>query len=395
MGSHHAPMGRFFRVRPFVAGKICRRQRQRLLLLFRSTEIAYTSPLNYCVLPQTYEPNEPIPFAAVNTGTGNTTVSVYGDGDQLLWSQNFSGNTVSGSIPASITNENLTIDSVNFTHASDSPIKKPTYPETSSTKVTPDIQALIISPDPMLTGKNPITHKDVDPVRRAVTDALTAKGIKYKELLRERATWENVAKYGRYGNIKYVYLMAHGDYTFEKVYPDIYRTWTMLYDGPVLSCKQSDFVTAPGWCKPLPDKIESRNTWASMGFDKLEFFYNASCHGGLLTIDAAGQLVLGDPGQRGLFLDEEHLSDMTCALNLQDTSKARCYHGWFDRGQAGVGSPHSNWGGILWWWLGEGNTLGDALNVAIQERLDNTALNNFRLKGQGLITNIRLSHSSN
>ncbi len=188
---------------------------------------------------------------------------MYADGGQLIWQQSFIGNTISGSIPASLITENLNIESVNFARVNELPIQKPIYPGTSSTKVTPEIQALIISPDPLLFK--------LDIVRTWVEEAFEARGIKYKELVHKTAIWDNVAKFGRYGNIKYVYLMAHGSYYQENTFPIVYRTGTQLFDGRIVSCKQSDFVHAPGWCVPFNGE-QRINTWASMGFDKLEFF---------------------------------------------------------------------------------------------------------------------------
>jgi hypothetical protein len=83
---------------------------------------------------------------------------------------------------------------------------------------------------------------------------------------------------------------------------------------------------------------------------------------------------------------------------LYDTYKARCYHGWYNPGWVGtIGNrtSYQNWAGNVWGKLKEGQNLLDALNYAIQEN-DNftpdSAINNYRLKGQGLLTNIYLSH---
>jgi len=58
-------------------------------------------------------------------------------------------------------------------------------------------------------------------------------------------------------------------------------------------------------------------------------------------------------------------------------------------------STYQEWGKDVWQKLGEGRTLGDALNYAIQETErygPESAVQNYRLKGQGLEwMNIRLS----
>ncbi len=111
-----------------------------------------------------------------------------------------------------------------------------------------------------------------------------------------------------------------------------------------------------------------------------------------MTIDTAGRLVPGEPGKKGLFLDPEFASDMFYALNLYDTSKARCYHGWFGKSEAG-NSAYSVWGGTVWLTLKAGGFLLQALNFAFQDLdLGPDAANNVRLKGQGTIEVIRLNN---
>jgi hypothetical protein len=366
------------------------------------TEITSTSPLSYCILPSAYEPNEPIPFTAFNTGAGNATIEVYGNGEQLLWSQNFSGNTITGSIPADYTSDDQIIDYITFTSASGGSVTKTTFPKVKPGDIDVDVQALMIMPATDLF--------DLDPyVRLKVLQTFIDRGIKFKRFEGTEATWENVARYGQWGFVKYIYLLTHGKYEY-KYHPggdpntpeeQIYRTYCSLSGGVVLSCKASEYTTPPGWCKPFPDPIERAvPTWASMQFDRIQFFYNDACYGGRLKINGAGQLVEGQPGQMGVVYDGPH-SDMSLALGLQDTYEARCYHGWYDKGWVGwavTSNEHSSyqeWGKDVWQKLREGHNLYDALQYAISETEwfgPTAAVNNYRLKGQGLLTDIRIRH---
>lgn len=169
----------------------------------------------------------------------------------------------------------------------------------------------------------------------------------------------------------------------------------------MLSCKASEYTTPPDWCVPFPDTIErSIRTWASMQFDRIVFLYNDSCYGGRLKINGAGQLVEGQSGQMGMVFDGPH-SDMSLALNLQDDYESRACHGWYDKGWVGYGfgyeddrESYQEWGKHIWEKLGAGHNLYDAISHAIDETEwfgPDAAVNNYRLKGQGSPTDIKVS----
>lgn len=99
----------------------------------------------------------------------------------------------------------------------------------------------------------------------------------------------------------------------------------------------------------------------------------------------------GEPGPIGLFDGPD--SDMSFALKLDDTSKDRCYHGWYDV-SGGPLISCGDWGMAVWKKLGEGHNLEDALLYAIQKTTQfgpGDAINNYRIKGPGLTTNIYVS----
>jgi hypothetical protein len=359
-----------------------------------TTEINYTSPLSYCIIPATYEPNEPIPFTAFNTGDGDAIVEVYGDGGQLVWSQNFIGNTISGFIPADYTGIQHTIDNIVFSSDSGGFVGKTTYPRVPLKGVDTKIQALLVMPDPTLF--------DYDPqCRYAIIRAFSDKGIPFARFEASEATWENVAKYGQHGFVKYLYFLGHGAYKYEYGDPNsptiIYRTRQTFADCTVLPCKATEFETPPSWCVPFPENIErSVHTWASMQFDRLVWVYNDACYGGRLKINGADQLVEGQPGQQGLVFDGPQ-SDISLALYMQNTYEPRCYHGWYN--PAWFGSLHQTsyqeWGKAVWNWLHDGHDIYEALNHAIDECEDfsaDAAVNNYRLKGQGELTKVYLKH---
>ena len=109
--------------------------------------------------------------------------------------------------------------------------------------------------------------------------------------------------------------------------------------------------------------------------------------GGRLKFDGAGHLVEGQPGQLGVVFDGPQ-SDISLALNMQDTYEPRCYHGWWQEGWVGWAvipneySTYQEWGKDVWQKLGEGKNLYDALNYAIQETElygPESAVQNYRL----------------
>ena len=233
-------------------------------------------------------------------------------------------------------------------------------------------------------------------VRYKVLKAFVDRGIKVKRFEGSQATWENVARYGQYGFVKYIYILAHGDYNIgEETDNEILRTFVKLADGWTASCKHSEYTSPPSWCEPFNEYTETHiKTWASMGFDRLVFVYSDACYGGRLKIDGTGNLVEGQPGQIGLF-DGPH-SDLSLALQLNDTYESRAYHGWWDKGWLGAiaQTSYQEWAKDVWLKMGEGKNLNEALNYAISETedfSDDAAVNNYRLKGQGLLTDIRIT----
>ena len=357
------------------------------------TNTTFPNSLNYCILPQSYESNEPLPFAAYNTGTGDAAVNVYADGGNLVWSQIYSGNTISSSIPASITNQHE-IDYVSFEPDGGTSVSKTSDPaEDEFAAPDPDVKALVILPDLQIRLYDFRTISQVQ-------DAFTDRGVKYKKLAGKSATYQNVAKYASTGNIKYLYFDGHGTYVGNEN-PVIFRTTVELKDDLVLSVKHSDFLQgqAPSWCEELPGNLEqTTKSFASMGFNSLEFAYFDACYSGCLKINAAGILVVGQSGQIGLF-DGPH-SDMSLALGMDNTSESRAYQGWYGESSSALlqmwpfETEYQKWSRYQWESLGGGSNLFQSITYTIQEQTefgDEDPVNNYRLKGQGDLTDIQLS----
>jgi hypothetical protein len=135
-----------------------------------------------------------------------------------------------------------------------------------------------------------------------------------------------------------------------------------------------------------------------MGFDDLEFVYSNTCYGGRLKINASNQLVVGQPGQSGVF-DLPH-SDMSYALGMADTSRDCAFQGWYDKAWFALNgaSPFSKWTLDEWSELSEGVVGGDlytAIQYAISRQTEfddpNAPVNKYRLRGQGYLTDIKLN----
>lgn len=353
-------------------------------------------PLKYCIVPSTYEPNEPVPFAFCNPEGGDVTVSVYGNGGELAWSQVITGEPNNAQVPANILSQLLTVDSIEFTAAGwQPPVIKPFPVKRFDGNVDPEVKALIICPDAELNHYDPR-------VRWQVLKSFIDQGVKVLPLDGSQATWENVAKYGQYGFVKYIYFMGHGDYQLELDEGTFYRTCNKLYDTLVLSCKHSEFPEGqgPSWCKPLPEYVEKyAPTWASMNFDRLRFFYAHSCYSGRLKIDRTGTLVERQSGRQGLVYDAGGHSDISLALRLDDDYESRYYHGYWNKGVLDLifQTSYQKWTKNIWSKLGDWQDLNDAVLYAIDQAVQdgnindpNSVLSNYRLFGQGDITTIRL-----
>jgi hypothetical protein len=362
-----------------------------------TTEIHYTSPLSYCILPRTYEPNEPILFAAYNTEPNAiSSVSVYANGGQLVWSQVFDGNSICGSIPAAVVSGHG-IDYVQFESNNGAyTAKRTAQNEPENRPAKPSVMAILVRPDWWINWHD---YKTAN----AVKTAFEKRGIEYVELKESSATYANVAKYAP--QLKYLYIDSHG---FSAVVDtnSILRTGVVLYDGDVVSAKASDFLcTPPAWCKdPLPGRKEQiLKSFITMGFTDLRFFYNDSCLGAHLTIDSGtGLLMWGGSGEQSLF-DFVH-NDMSVACGLADTSQSRFYRGWFNESESGFPwawwipgadeeTAYQKFSRNEWEALGDGEELYWALSEAIwkQDHFGpDDPVQNFRIKGQGDMQNFRI-----
>jgi hypothetical protein len=354
-------------------------------------QIEFPSFLTNCMLPQTYEPNEPLYFAGNNTETEDITVNVYADGGDLVWSQTYNtANGIFDSIPAEITAQHE-IDYVVFSVNGEGFTATRTTDATESLITSGDLQALIILPDPELR-KTDAKHLS------KVQKAFKSRGIKYKKLVDQSATFNSIRRCTLSNpHIKYLYIDAHGDCWLGDPFGTIvYRTWVQLANERAVSLKRSDFVdpnSAPPWCADLEGWENRAYSFLQMGFANLEFVQLDVCFSGRLKINAADQLVVGQAGEIGFF-DGPH-SDMSIALGIYDTSESRVYQGWYKKFWSGkTETDYQKWTRIEWERLGEGDYLYDALWYTVGQQTEfneNAPVNNYRLKGQGSLGNIRLS----
>ena len=357
------------------------------------TEFCYTSPLSYCIVPSVYEPNEPIPFSAYTTDTGDSTVKVCGLDGEVVWSQSFTGNTISGYIPASVENS-LGVHFVKFEPPAG----------TAITKITVKDPHPFTAPDPNVTGMIVVGGLEVlfSEIRTvdAVEQAFKERGIKYRMAVGPYSLWSAIAKYAP--QLKYLYISSHGGWAMTLGPDGVLRTFVELADGPCVSAKASDFTgTPPIWCAdPLPGYLETSfaKSFASMGFRRLKFFYNDSCFGGHLSIGRYGNLVEGREGQGGI-LDPLTQNDMSLACGMTDSQEDRFYMGWFDESES-LWKPQEEtsyqiFGRALWTAMGQGKNLYDAILKAVNDVImtsgEEKALEEYRIKGQTYIWGVRLN----
>jgi hypothetical protein len=357
------------------------------------TKTEFACPLNYCMMPSEYEPNKPMHFSAFNTAGGNVTVNAYADMN-VVWSQTYNEDSIIGSIPAGITRQ-YDFDYINFDTGGGTSIFKMSAATDAEGPYAGDYQALIILPDEKLSRYG---------VREtiAVWKAFENRGIRFKKLVIGNATYKNVKEYSEYNPIKYMYILAHGHFFLEGDNGAlILRTSVDLSDGQVFSIKKSDFPYggAPEWCEELGFWEErDAKTFYSMNFTNLEFAYFDCCFSGLLRINSLGELIVGQPGQEGLF-DIPH-SDMSFALGMMCGPLCnRFYQGWY--GKPDLNPPdepetaYQKWTQDEWNELGKGEGLYWALMYAIfwqTEAGPEDPMNNFRVKGQGDPHNLFLSN---
>jgi hypothetical protein len=335
------------------------------------TAAEFACPLNYCIMPNEYEPNKPLYFSAFNPTGGDVTVNAYSDMN-VVWSQTYSGDGFFGSIPPEITNQ-YDFDYINFAPSDGAAISKTSDPETSNSE---NVQALIIVPNLILRLKASGTIQ-------IVQTAFENMGIKYIKLTGFDACYGFINAYAKTSFIKYIYILAHGNYKIGGVL----RTVVDL-NGPVVSMKKSDPL-APSWCGSLGKYWEPRaKSFASMGFTTLEYAQFDTCYSGRLMINFYDQLVEGQPGDLGRAYDAP-ISDMSIALGMhRDSFASRAYHGWYDKNYVRwfPNTDYESWTGCLWGALGNEDNLQVAIDYALSKQTDfspGSPAKNYRLKKEG------------
>jgi len=359
------------------------------------TITSFSCSLNYFILPDRYESGKSLSFAAFNPGGGNVTVGLLADGGDSVWSQSYSGTAFFGSIPASTIGQH-DLDTLTATRPQPQPSPNPRWihRKVKNPPIDPNVEALIIMPS------EDASFADFNTILR-VQLAFRNKGIKYLRMGSLYACSFDIAPYAVLGNVRYLYFLGHGNFAYDSNGVGVLRTRVRLTDGTAVSVKQSDFLPgqAPSWCRELEPKFEYgfAMSWASMGFHTLEFAYFNACYSGRLKINANNQLVVGQPGQDGVL--DGPVSDMSYALGMASGYGDHAYQGWYDK--ANVAFPNitefQKWTRDEWYSLGElgvQNYLDDAIIYAIDHQTyfsdPNDPVNQYRLKGEGYMFNIRL-----
>jgi hypothetical protein len=347
------------------------------------TNYEFSCPLNYCLLPNHYEPNEPLHFSAFNPSGGNVTVKVYADCGNLVWSHNYGGDKFFDYIPAGITGQHE-IDYVNFDKSGVESVRKFTGWKRPAT--LGDIKALIVIAESYLRS---VTIEQT----LTVKEAFNKRGVKYQSLEVGDATYNEIKKYVKNNRIKYMYFCAHGDYrAFDANDLPSLRTFVEMPSEPsgcIVSMKKSDFTNpndAPSWCEKLEPELERANSFYSIGFTDLKFAYFFSCYSGYLRINSMNELIKGQPGQQGLW-DIPH-SDMSIALGMYEPYISSFFQGWYDRAWTRPPNEpeteYQKWTRLQWERLGEGDNLFDAIMYVIYQQTDFSSgapVNNYRLRG--------------
>ena len=358
-------------------------------------DLSVSTPFDYCIMPQTYEPNCPFMFYIQNPTAETITVEMYNLSGETVWSQTCTGQSIAETIPASVTTDSSFMPM--SCQTSTSMVAKTAVAKTPK-KISSDVKAMMLLPD---YTANTFNYRVISTVENALRD----KGIKMVILGGRLATAANVAKYA--SQLEYLYVNSHGMFALDS---GICRTHVVLADGDCGSMKVSDFPAgqAPTWLEAL-SPIEERNfnTFYSMGFQHMKFAFNDACYGGRLKISSRGYLITGGSGQQGLF-DVTH-NDMSLAFCPNRPNDTFIYQGWYDESISKINLPiplilfdtiwinetsFQKFTRVEWESLGNGKNLYDALFDTINEQTEfgsDDAVNNYRIKGQGILTDMRLT----
>ncbi len=363
-------------------------------------ESDFNCPLNYCYCVDAYESNEPHHFCAYYQGTSDVNVKVYDEGNNIVWSQDYSAQNLNGVIPPEITSRD-DLDLIVFepSEGIGMAITKPLAIKFNPEKVPPNVRALLILPSSKVNKNN-----DVDD---AVRDALKFHSVQYCELKGSNATYENLSWFAKSRYIRYIYFAGEGGYgkiwdEIKQEYDEYFgegvlRTVIELADGWVVSAKNSDFPdgTAPSWCVPLQHGYEKscRSIYKLKKFlpGELKLVQLDCCFSGRLRLSST-QLI-EDSAEPHTEIPE---SDMSWAFNMESTDTyGQFCQGWWDKADRMALDGKSNYEifGILEW---TNLKDGDNLDKALDDTLNDPTIRyyesfyNFRISGKGLLTGVKI-----
>jgi hypothetical protein len=357
------------------------------------TENTFNCFINYCFCPKFYEPNKPLHFYGFSS-VGDISVKAFEYGEEnSLWSKVYSGENLSGFIPAEVTVLD-NIDYVVFEEGSSGQMMALSGSGSSGAAAKPveslsepnNIRALLILPNHLVNELN-------GPVIEAVKETFKSRNIPYKSLGCWGSSAENIAKYAdanKY-NINYIYYTGDGNYIYiDASGNDSYRTYVEIDDGYLYSFK--------------PSCVRGGFDLYNMGFKNITFAFFDCCYTGRLVCDD-DNLVEDDPGYPP-DTEKKH-NDMSKALRM-DIGGSHFFQGWYGDKPAGminykklgknVKNPYNYFSLYEFGKLKEGDNLQHALEWAIQEVMKTSngvlygedAMNDLRIRGQGNMWEVKI-----
>jgi hypothetical protein len=334
--------------------------------------------MNYCICTKAYEPNKPIHFYGFYSG-GDISVKAFEYGkENPLWSEVYSGGNLSSFIPTEVTEAN-DIDYVEFKQISTG--MSATKPAEKHSDPNSRIRAILILP---IYGVNRTNEGVIEEVK----ETFRSHHIPFDALGCWGSSAKKISEYAEKGNINYIYYCGHGDFNYiDANGNESYRTHVEIDDGYLYSFKPSGFH---GF-----DLYE-------MGFKNITFAYFDCCYTGHLVYDTnSKKFVVGGEGFMP-YQDGLH-SDMSLALRMNSEGN-HFFQGWYSPRPTGmidymdlgpsVKNPYHYFSLYEWQKLREGDSLHVATDYAIWEMIKllygEHATNNFRMRGQGAIWEVKI-----
>jgi hypothetical protein len=346
---------------------------------------------------ETYESGSKDYFCMTSKSSEDVYISVFDRNENLLWSNTYNSNLISGFVPASITSgtmiefsrfetvpassmtTDIEVDGTLTTYADDEEIdlpprkEAPKNPKFDPKDVPTGVIDLIVRPDNWISSQT----------NKLVTDKVRQLFHNEFELNGRQATSVNMAWIAQNRTVEKLYYDGHGGYQWMG---DL-RTGIKLSDGTCMSMRFIDFEDqslAPDWCVTLIPAHEYRKNFsvAQMGFEDITFALFDCCFAGRLEIhDMGEELREGNDGSQNL--NSMNTSDLSAALGnpLVQSWYGECIH-------TGTTSEYSKFlANEIDELLGNGTLYHALLEGIKHSEADRTTLENprevFRVRGEG------------